>query len=375
MARAFRIARALVEAGCDAEVIIGGELPSGFATGGVPITRLPPVRAPAGGLSSLVHPDGRDFDADAKAHRRDALLAHVKAREPDILVIEAFPFGRRQMRFELLPLLAMVDARSPRPLVVSSVRDILQANRRPERITETLDLIARYFDRVLVHGDSDLARLEASFPAAATVADKLVYTGLVAPTPPEPLGEMRFDVVVSVGGGAVGRALLEAALAARPRSVLAQARWLVLTGPNLPAGDAGGLSSAEGLTILPFVPDLARVLAGARLSISQAGYNTVADVLVAGCRAVLVPYAQDGETEQTVRAEMLAAHGRAAVVSENELDGVTLARAIAAALDAPLSALPVRLDGAAQTAAILQDLLAVRGQSGPIPVAASGQGR
>ena len=42
------------------------------------------------------------------------------------------------------------------------------------------------------------------------------------------------------------------------------------------------------------------LLAG--LSISQSGYNTVCDVLQAGCRAIYVPFAAGGETEQTVRA-------------------------------------------------------------------------
>jgi predicted glycosyltransferase len=40
-------------------------------------------------------------------------------------VIELFPFGRRQMRFELLPLLEAARARSPRPWIISSVRDVL----------------------------------------------------------------------------------------------------------------------------------------------------------------------------------------------------------------------------------------------------------
>ena len=52
-------------------------------------------------------------------------------------MIEAFPFGRRQMRFELLPLLDAIAAMTPKPLLVTSVRDILQervspaATRRP----------------------------------------------------------------------------------------------------------------------------------------------------------------------------------------------------------------------------------------------------
>lgn len=366
LARAFRIARAVQAAGWDAEVLVGGELPAGFATGGVPLVPLPPVRAAAGGLATLVHPDGRPFDAKAQAQRRDRLLAHIAARRPDVLVIEAFPFGRRQMRFELIPLLETAAAAADRPLIVSSIRDILQANRRPERVAETVALIDRFFAHVLVHGDPALLRLEDSFPDAGAFADKLLYTGLVAPPVPARAAstESAFDVVVSVGGGAVGAALLRTALAARPLSRARDARWLVLTGPNL---DFAAPADPR-VTLARFVPDLAAVLAGATLSISQAGYNTVADVLVAGVRSVLVPYAQDGETEQTLRAVHLARAGRAVLVSEAELAPPSLAAAIDASLAAEIAAVALDLTGAERTAVILQDLLDRHRGRRPTPV-------
>ena len=38
---------------------------------------------------------------------------YEKMTQDDIVIIEAFPFGRRQMRFELLPLLDAVTAMRP----------------------------------------------------------------------------------------------------------------------------------------------------------------------------------------------------------------------------------------------------------------------
>ena len=359
LARAFRIAQALVADGWDVVVLVGGELPPDFATGTVPIIQLPPVRAAAGGLSTLVHSDGRAFDAAAQAGRRDRLLAHVEARRPEVVLIEAFPFGRRQMRFELIPLLEMIRGWPQPPLVVASVRDILQESRRPERVAETVAVLQRFFDRVLVHGDPHLARLDDSFPAASQFADKIAYTGLVAPQMPVSSARGQADVVVSAGGGAVGEGLLNAALSARALSKAAALRWLVLTGPNLPDEAMVRLEQlgSEGVTLARFVPDLAAVLSGAKLSISQAGYNTVADILVAGCRAVLVPYAQDGETEQTTRARLLAAAGHAVVVPEASLDATTMAEAIDAALASPATPTRFGLDGARRTALLLRSWL------------------
>ena len=50
-------------------------------------------------------------------------------------------------------------------------------------------------DRVLVHGDPAFVRLEASFPAACEIADKLVYTGYVAETRPMPAEAVRMAML------------------------------------------------------------------------------------------------------------------------------------------------------------------------------------
>lgn len=350
LVRAGRVAAALAE-GFEVLLVVGGEVAPGLLPDGVSLFVLPPVKAGPGGFSALVHPDGRPFTADDKAGRRDLLLRCFKDLAPAVVLIEAFPFGRRAMRFELVPLLERAVAAVHRPLIACSVRDILQ-EARPERRAETLALIHRYFGLVLVHGDPRLAPLSESFPEADAFADITSYTGLVGPraaTPlhgPEPLPlarEETFDVVVSVGGGAVGTRLLETALAARPLTRFSDARWLVLTGPNAP----GPIPVTDaGVAVRPFVPDLAAHLARARVSVSQAGYNTVADLLAVRCRAVLVPYAEGGETEQRRRAAWMAERGLAVALDEAALDPAALAAAIDEASALPAVDADLSLDGA-----------------------------
>ncbi|MFW6076282.1 MAG: glycosyltransferase, partial [Hyphomicrobiales bacterium] len=107
--------------------------------------------------------------------------------------------------------------------------------------------------------------------------------------------------------------------------------------------------------------DFRALLARARLSVSQAGYNTAADVLRAGCRAVMVPFAEGGETEQARRAAALGDRGLAHVVEESALSPDSLAHAIDRAM---ASAAPrpsgIRLDGAERTAALLRAALEAR---------------
>jgi len=161
---------------------------------------------------------------------------------------------------------------------------------------------------------------------------------------------------VSVGGGAVGTRLVEAALLARPLTKMADARWLVLTGPNSGALRCPALPDS-GVSIRPFVSDLPARLARARVSVSQAGYNTVADLVAARCRAVLVPFASGGETEQVRRAALFDGRGWAVTLDERELDPTSLAAAIERALALPDAMADVALEGAALTRMVLEQHL------------------
>jgi predicted glycosyltransferase len=220
------------------------------------------------------------------------------------------------------------------------------------------DLARRYLDLVLVHGDPALIPFAATFPPAERIADLIRPTGYVAPPrrPPIPGRDGAGEVVVSVGGGAVGLPLLRAALGARPLSPLADAPWRLLAGPDIPADAFNTLaaSAPPGVIVERARPDFPDLLGRCRLSISQGGYNTLMDVLQARCRAVIVPFAIGNETEQTTRARLLENRGLVHVVEEAGLTAEHLADGIARALTGPpLPAFTPALDGAAVTARLL----------------------
>jgi predicted glycosyltransferase len=235
---------------------------------------------------------------------------------------------------------------------VSSIRDILQEKAKPARSEETLRIVQDYFDLVLVHGDPAFSRIEETFPLASRFAEKIAYTGLVARAQPAAAGE-HFDIIVSAGGGAAGaRLVVESMNAARllPETL----RWCVITGPNLPADKSRISNLPSNLEVFAFRQDFPSLLASAGLSISQAGYNTVCDILQANCRSVLVPFAEGGETEQTTRANRLVKLGLAQVLPEHSLSPTSLADAITLALQAkrPMAKI-LDLRGAEHTAKIL----------------------
>jgi predicted glycosyltransferase len=359
LARASRIARALIDSGMEVTLVTGGLAVPGFPGPDIPHLELPPVAAREGAFKGLVDGEGHSVDAAFLETRAGLLLEAYRRIRPDIVMTEAFPFGRRQMRFELLPLLDAIDATQPKPLLVASLRDILQKRTRLDRDQETVDLVRRHFDLVLVHGDPTFAALGDSFALADQISDKVAYTGLVCPPlPPEPTE--RFAVLVSAGGGTVGKDLVQAALGAA-HELPDLAPWCVITGPNLPQSDFDRLAAiaAANVRLVRFRSDLASLMRGAQLSVSQAGYNTVAEILQAGCRALLVPYSAQGETEQADRAALLERAGRVSVLREADLTSGNMARAIRQAIAQPVSAGPVRIkvDGAAQSAQILHDIV------------------
>lgn len=356
--RAAILTRAMRRAGLDVVYADGGFDALDEDLLGAEVVRLPPVKARDATFGALIGADGREIDDAWRARRRAALLEAFEASDADVVLIETFPFGRWPFRFELLPLL---DAARGRARILCSLRDILVPKREPARLAAIIELLDRYFDAVLVHGDPDFVALDRTFSRTRDIAGQLRYTGYVAPeapgrnTAPPPRGE----VIVSAGGGGTGGALMRTALAARPLGTLRDAPWRLLVGPNLPAGDRAALQPGDGIAIEPARPDFPALLAGGAVSISQAGYNTVLDLLQARCRSVLVPFSAHGQSEQALRAALLARRGWAQVLAE---DALTPAGLAAAADRAAVMARPcadgLDLDGARRSGELVAEFAA-----------------
>lgn len=361
--RAAALGRALAERGVETTIASGNRMPPTADLGGAELVELPAARSADETFSGIVDEGGRMIDDAWKARRRDRLLGLFDAISPDILVTETWPFGRGAFGFELEPLMQATHLLFPRPLVAASIRDILVRKRDRVKEARMADRAREHCDLVLVHGDPSFVRLEDSFPPAAGISDLIRYTGYIhtgADSPDPPPGDGEDEVIVSCGGGAVGARLLETAIIARHMCMSCDtARWRLLVGTDLDdlvmlalKGRAG-----EGIVVERARRDFPGLLKRARLSVSQCGYNTAVDVLAAGCRALFVPFARGDETEQTQRAEALAARGLCAVLPEAELTPQALAQAVDAALALPRSAMPLDRDGAATSASLLVETL------------------
>jgi predicted glycosyltransferase len=359
LVRSFALAHALAQR-FRVVLLSGGRLPETTAPpAGVDVISLPALNM---GTNGVLVSSGRRVPVDrALRLRRDEMLRVQAAVQPDILLVELFPFGRRKFAGELLPLIAA--AREAGSLVACSLRDILTSSRRDQSgHDEWSSMLAnRWFDAILVHADPRFARLEESFRPRTSLRVPLHYTGFVSPPGPVRPPTRTRRVVVSAGGGRYGGALLMTAMQAHRRRLAARGVDLkVLAGPFLPNRTWHALREAalghDDVEVLRSVPDLCAELTTAVASVSQCGYNTALDIVRAGVPALVVPFAEGREDEQTRRAERLAALGVLRMLDPRALSPSRLATELSALLDFTPVHPDLDLDGARASARILSAL-------------------
>lgn len=326
--RAMTLASSFAQAGHDVRLVSGGLPVPGLNQTGVEVWQMPPLASDGTNFTTLLTENGGIADAQYLSARHAALCTALDPA-PDILITELFPFGRRVLREEFMALLTAALDLPVRPLTLCSIRDILAPPSRPDKAQKTHDLIQTYYDGVLVHSDPSATPLSASWPVTPALERQLHYTGFVAPPPPEPhpdtLGQG--EVVVSAGGGPVGAALFHAA--AKAAGLLPDLTWRLLIGGQNPQPLITELSETgpKNLHVEAARPDFRQMLCHAACSVSMAGYNTALDLLQTGVPALLIPFDDGGEVEQTLRAQSLSKLPAMDVMRSSDCTPDTLAQA------------------------------------------------
>lgn len=352
LSRALTLGKALAASGLEVTVASGGPAAPWLDPGPCRLVQLPPIAASGPDFAALVDEDGREAGEGLWRDRQARLTALFGETRPAVVVTEMFPFGRRAFRPEVVPLLEL--AATTGAVAVASVRDVLVAKGDRERYRWMLDLARTRYRTILVHGDPAVIPFAATFPFTDRLGGRLVETGYIGPEPGPVTGdEGSGEVLVSAGGGRVGRELIEVAAAARALLPPGPPPWRLIG-----AGDALAVPASADLIPDRQRPDFVRLLANSLLSVSQAGYNTVVEAMTYKKRMVLVPFETAGETEQWTRATRLEELGLARTVRESALGPETLAAAVRAALADPVSRHAVDVSGAARSAAIIGDLVA-----------------
>lgn len=358
--RSLRIAAGLSR-DFDVHFLNGGELIKDLqAPSGIHMSQLPAITSDPE-FTSLQPADPALSLEEAFTRRRDLMLDSYARLSPEIVLVELYPFGRRQFGAELKPLLKR--ARSQGSRIVCSLRDILVARRDQAAYeTKVVDLMNRFFDLLLVHSDPSFQPLHDSFSRLDDIQAEVAYTGYVVPEITADSVSSSQTIIASIGGGRFGHELAEAVVRSAP--LLAQRiphQILLYTGPFCPDPVADRLRSlARGqsnIRVERFTPDLHQKLASSDLSISMGGYNTTMNVLATGVRAMLMGCTNNGGMDQVERVEKLAELGVVEVIRADDLQPGRFADKVVRCLEREPAPANIDLDGVGTTVSLLQKLL------------------
>ncbi|NDV19952.1 hypothetical protein GO013_11015 [Pseudodesulfovibrio sp. JC047] len=315
--------------------------------------------------------EGAEVD-EVLVRRLRQFKAIMAEYQPDIFMVELFPFGRKKFRFELLPILKKVrKGEYGTCKAVCSVRDILvEKNDMKRQVERVHGYLNPNFDHVLVHSDPNLVTLDETFPGVDGIVPEVHYTGYVArqPDPIETaaladelnLGDTPL-IVASVGGGHIGHDMLTGIMGASPLLQGTHPHKLVMfTGPYATDAHVQELQARaaahDHITVKRFTKRFLAYLELARLSVSLGGYNTTMNLLATNTFGLMYPFLQN--REQNMRARRIEEKGGLRVITSDDLVPSILTSHMARALDQKATPLGLDLNGGPNSARILESIFA-----------------
>lgn len=323
--------------------------------------RLPTLlHDPAGG--GFVDPDDGGDIGQVWDERAAALQGFLRGPYGAV-VLEFYPFGRRRFKAEIQALLGSVRAQAGAVPVFTSVREVL-VPRALEKERRMVNAVHKHIHTVFVRGDPRIIRFDETFSLAPEIADKLFYTGYISPPPVLQRPPRKRQVLVSQGGGNVGRELLQAAIGVA--ALMPELHFLLAAGSRTPAGELAELRAgvhSPNVQIEPFLADFQRHLMASALSISMGGDNTLLEVITAQTPALAYPY--QGTPEQGFRIRKFAEKGLLHELRPEDLQPLRLKDKIKQALTAPYPAQPVVVGGARTTSERIREVLATTDPGAP----------
>ncbi len=326
---------------------------------------LPGLKMDAAFSKLLPCQPGADIE-QIKEQRQQQLFSFLKELQPDIFLVELYPFGRKAFAFELDPVLTAIgNGELASCLRICSLRDILVEKTKKEKYEKrVLNSLNSSFDALLVHSDPDFIALQETFSRTNDIAIPLHYTGFISRSPHSSVSRQTTReklqlattdklIVASIGGGSVGEELLLATVDAANHIHNSTLHFHLFSGPYSDPQLTKTLQAKNGIntTVHSFTDNFSDWLEAADLSISMAGYNTCMNVLRAGVPALLYPFAQNHE--QAMRIAAFSHTSPLSPLQAEDLQGEKLARLIQEKLHMPRQSHTINLNGAQETARLL----------------------
>ena len=236
--------------------------------------------------------------------------------KPDILIVEHFPFGRNNFRFEIMPLLDIAKQNDVK--IFGSFRGIIGKKVDFEQLKNDLE---NYFEKVFVHTDPEITDLKDEIGESdfKNIEDKILYTGYVVSLVQESKGKNREvkknkncgnNILVHVGSGRDSERIVNTIVESEIKNVT------LYTGMNFEGFDK--LNSRWGLTINKFSDNICDEFNKFDTIITTSGYNSAVETLMTDAKVILVLI--DSE-EQKIRAKNFEKNG---FVKQIQMDQINI---------------------------------------------------
>ncbi len=261
---------------------------------------------------------GLHIDLEQTMAIRAAIIEQTaETFRPDLFLVDKEPLG---LKGEVARTLKLLKGRGT--TLVLGLRDIMDEPSlllREWKRKKVLPALEHLYDEIWVYGLAAFADPLHGVACPAAVRSKMIYTGYLRRAVPhlettEPPVRRDPYVLVTVGGGDDGMAVLDWVLAAYEQDATIPLGAVIVTGPFMASEQQRHFRErAERLgriEVLTFDAHLEILMERAVGVVAMAGYNTFCEILSLDKRAILVPRVLP-RREQVMRAMRAAALGLA----------------------------------------------------------------
>lgn len=297
--------------------------------------------------------------------REEIIKEKVEEIKPDILITEHFPFGLLFEK-EVVELISKVKTLNPSSKIVASVRDIIESSGGGKKDEYIANLINKWYDLILVHGDKRLADLPLSFSKTEKITVPIFHTGYIVRHIPKAKKTVYHPLIlVSVAGGRLGNELLDALIDSH-LLIKQKIKHNIVLFSGAFQKDFRKLKEkvwslqSEDIKIHCFdSKKYLEYLSNASLVISLGGYNSIIES-VAAKKTILVYQRgfSGGNEEQDLRINLFKNHGSLDIIKRIDLVGETLSDIIVNKLsNLKLPIYELNLNGVKNSTKILLNLI------------------
>lgn len=283
--------------------------------------------------------------------RKSMLMRAAEHLEPDVLLVDKAPLGVCR---ELVPTLRWLRRHRPNTRIIFGMRDIEDSSEATIRQWDkdgVLEVLDTCFDEIWIYGMAEVFNPLIEYRIPPSIGRKVRFMGYVTRDQPAvqaaPVPAQR-RVLVTVGGGTDGEALIEAYLAeAAGRLSDRGIATTIVGGPDLPSRAANRLrdkaATIAAVEWVDFEPCMSGRIAQANLIVSMGGYNTLCEIALQHKPVLVIPRIRP-RLEQAIRAERWSQLGGVFSLPPPELTPTALSRRVIDLLESGPEVVSMRLD-------------------------------